>query len=182
MSYGDALNALKAQKALRALRALRTVIIDIRLEACGKFNIYGHCIQIWSEHVCDELWRSSECSECSENSESSENSQSSQSPMRHWQWKLIETSIEVDWESESTSMEVSINFDSKSQSKFNLRWKFFFVAFFPVFLIWHIVFILNLIKSINVIHIIFTMSMTWIIITITVTVTWHIWSLWLNIY
>ena len=52
MSCGDPQNAQKtqkAQKALRALRALRTyleVIIDIRLEACGKFNIYGHCIQI----------------------------------------------------------------------------------------------------------------------------------------
>ena len=42
MSYGDALNALKAQKALRALRALRAyleVIIDIRLEAYGKYYI-----------------------------------------------------------------------------------------------------------------------------------------------
>ena len=43
--YGDALNALnalKAQKALRALRALRAyleVIIDIRLEAYGKYYI-----------------------------------------------------------------------------------------------------------------------------------------------
>ena len=52
MSYGDALNALNALRALRSLRALRAlrtyleVIIDIRLEACGKFNIYGHCIQI----------------------------------------------------------------------------------------------------------------------------------------
>ena len=40
MSYEDAL------KALRALRTYLEVIIDIRLEACGKFNIYGHCIQI----------------------------------------------------------------------------------------------------------------------------------------
>ena len=43
------------------------------------------------------------------------NSQSSQSPMRHWQWKLIETSIEV---------------DSDFGSKFDLRWKNFFGCIF----------------------------------------------------
>ena len=144
------------------------------------FNIYGHCIQIWSEHVCDELWRSSECSE---------NSQSSQSPMRHWQWKLIETSIEVDSDfgskSDSKSESTSIEGLNKLWFKvsINIQLRFFWVTFFPVFLIFCIIFILNSIKSINVIHIIFTMSMTLIIVTITVTVTWHIWSLlWFNIY
>ena len=36
MSYGDALNALRA---LRALRSYLEVIIDIRLEAYGKYYI-----------------------------------------------------------------------------------------------------------------------------------------------
>ena len=39
MSYGDALNALNALRALRALRSYLEVIIDIRLEAYGKYYI-----------------------------------------------------------------------------------------------------------------------------------------------
>ena len=70
-----------------------------------------------------------------------------------------------------------ISLDSKSQSKLDSRQTFFRHVFLS-FLIFCIIFISNSIKSINVIHIIFTVAMTSIIVMVTVMVTWH--SIWSN--
>ena len=64
---------------------------------------------------------------------------------------LIETSIEVDWGVNWSWLSPQLKLIQSLDS----QWNFFFVVFFQVFLIFHIIFILNSIKSINVIHIIF---------------------------
>ena len=74
--------------------------------------------------------------------------------------RMLRKLSELSEPNETLAMEVDSDFgsksDSKSQLKFNLRWNFFFC----------IIFILNSIKSINVIHIIFTVAMTLMIVTV----------------